>query len=103
MTGGWEGSNRRNELPADWPKIRAQVKKRAHGRCEEILYGSGRQCPRFGTDADHIADPEDHGLANLRWLCPYHHGSKSSWQGNQERRDKASRRFRPPEPHPGLR
>lgn len=96
----WEGSDRKSELPDDWPKRVAQTKKRAGGRCEWRLK-SGKRCPRLGTDCDHKVPGENHDLSNLQWLCETHHGKKSSREGRKARADRRALRYRAPEQHPG--
>jgi len=94
-------SDRRQELPPNWPALREQVKARAGGRCEKRL-PSGARCPRDGVDCDHIIPGNDHRLRNLRWLCPTHHGQKSAREGWQAQRPKGEKN-RPTERHPGAR
>jgi hypothetical protein len=96
----WEGSDRKDRLPDNWRVLVAQVKKRAEGRCEWRLK-SGKRCPRPGTDCDHRKPGDDHRMANLQWLCPDHHGKKSSFEGRKARADKRALRYRAPEPQPG--
>lgn len=98
---GWETSDRRAGLPADWSQRVKQVWARDGGRCRWIL-PSGTRCPRPGADVDHRHGPERHGLNDLWLLCRHHHDKKTAreaWQGK--------RRKRPPkraeEQHPGLR
>lgn len=97
MPGNWEGSHRKADLPLGWPEIRRQVIERDKGRCRWIE-NNGR-CPAPGTDVDHIGDPHDHALKNLRLLCGTHHDRRSSAQGNAARR---ARRDRNIETHPAL-
>lgn len=97
MSGKWRGSNRRLRLPSNWQELRAEVRERAGGRCE-LIGDDGRRCPLAGRDCDHIIRGEDHSLANLQWLCPGHHSSKSGQEGAAAR----PRERRPAEKHPGL-
>lgn len=96
---GWETSTRRSRLPKDWPKRRAQTKRRAQGRCEGVdLNGAGirthvAECDGIGTDCDHDKRGDDHSLSNLRWLSAECHKAKT--QAEQPTR------IRPPEQHPG--
>lgn len=117
MPGQWQGSTRRTTLPPNWKtEIRPDILDRDRHRCtwldghgddggfDTYLTGDhddADRCTRDGTDVDHVGEPEDHGPANLRTLCSWHHGKRSSKQGNQARRRYSNRR--PPEPHPGLR
>lgn len=90
-------SPRSLELPANWDReLRPAVRARAGGRCEAQL-DTGERCPEQGTDADHIGDRHGHGLANLRWLCPWHHRWRTALQG-AEATAKAKAKLR----HPGI-
>lgn len=103
---GWKGSDRRRELPKDWPAIHARVLKRDHYRCQHVREDTGRKCGRHANQVDHIVRPADGGTdddRNLRSLCPWHHQQKSSSEGGiasaiarRERRDAAKPL------HPGL-
>lgn len=104
MTWGDEG----RDLPADWPKRVAQVKKRAREssptgieQCEARLPRSGRRCPRVGTDVDHKGDKDDHRLHKLRLICPDHHKPKTAGQGHAAWAAKKAKAKRPDELHPG--
>ena len=98
----WSTSDRRSRLPKNWNKIRAQVKKRAGGRCE-AYWTPGRTaktgqphavgCDGYGTDADHILRGDDHSPGNLQWLSGPCHKAKTASEGPQ--------RKRPAERHPG--
>lgn len=84
MPGGWTGSSqtdRRSQLPADWQsRIRPAVIARDSGRCRWIE--NNARCAERGTDVDHIRDPDDHRLENLRLLCAGHHARRTSAQGH---------------------
>lgn len=91
----WTTSNRRAELPANWPAIRQAVIARDRGICQ--------QCGDPGTDVDHIHGKHDHRLENLQLLCGRGsrndcHGRKTQAQANTAR----PRQKRAPERHPGL-
>lgn len=94
---GWQGSNRRAELPPNWRKIRRAVAERANWRCQNTV--GGLRCPNVGSHCDHIQRGNNHDLDNLRWLCPTCHNAKSGREGAQAKPPL----HRPPEPHPGLR
>jgi 5-methylcytosine-specific restriction endonuclease McrA len=99
MSGRWEGSNRRAELPADWyTAIRPFVLARDEYRCRNRT--DGRVCGRRANQVDHIGDKHDHRPEMLQALCADCHAAKSSRQGNDARW--AVRRQRPKERHPGL-
>lgn len=101
-SGGWDDSDRKQRLPANWAsEIVPEVKRRAGGRCQKIL-PSGARCPRLGTDVDHVIPGDDHRYSNLRLLCGHHHAIKSAYEGVAGRRARKKPR-RPPERHPGLR
>lgn len=105
MSGQWANSDRRARLPADWHKLRAATYRQAGGRCQH-LDTDGTRCPTItplhktgdtpGGHADHVVAMTDG--PELQWLCPYHHGRKSSREGNAAR----PREQRPTEQHPGL-
>lgn len=97
MSGRWAGSQRRTELPPDWPAIRARILDRDAHRCRGI---DGRPCGQPATDVDHIGDRHDHSPSNLQALCRDCHGRKSAREGNAARW--AVRERRPVERHPGL-
>lgn len=99
MSGGWAGSNRRAELPADWyTTIRPYVLARDEHRCRARI--DGVVCGRRANQVDHIGHKDDHRPEMLQALCADCHGRKSSQQGNAARW--AVRTRRPPERHPGL-
>jgi 5-methylcytosine-specific restriction protein A len=98
VPGHWQGSRRREQLPPGWEsRIRPAIIARDSGRCRWIE--NNQRCPERGTDVDHIGDPADHSLLNLRLLCRTHHNRRSSRQGNAAR---AERRRRNTEAHPAL-
>lgn len=83
MGNGWAGSNRRDELPPDWPKLRVVQLKKDGYRCTWRL-PSGARCPRKATDVDHYDDKDDH--SKLRSLCAHHHLKRTSKQANDAKR-----------------
>lgn len=93
----WEGSNRKQELPANWRELRRKVATRAGFRCQGIV--DGQRCANRGSHCDHIERGMDHSVENLQWLCPDCHNRKSGREGAQARAPLK----RPPERHPGLR
>lgn len=99
---GWETSDRRSRLPADWARRRDWVRDRAGGRCEAVLRDTGERCPARGTDCDHVERGDDHRVENLQWLCSWHHKRKTADEARAElealRRARRPRRPR----HPGL-
>lgn len=99
MAGGWAGSNRRQQLPPDWPAIRRRILQRDGHQCTALM-GDGTRCPERARDVDHLGDRHDHRDENLTSKCGWHHGRKSSAEGNAARRRWSSRRKS--EPHPGL-
>lgn len=100
MSGRWEGSNRRNELPPGWyTRIRPRILRRDRHVCQWRM-AVGGICGQPANQVDHVGDPHDHRDANLQALCEKHHRRKSSQQGNAAHRRRPSR-HRPPEPHPG--
>lgn len=100
MPGGWAGSDRRSELPPDWPQIRARILARDEGRCTWVTEGD--RCSEDATDVDHIRDRHDHRPENLASLCGWHHDRKSSAEGNAAQRGRRRTERHPREAHPGL-
>jgi len=104
---GWVGSNRRDRLPADWPRIRGRVLRRDGYQCTWIRSdGDGTErCPEPATEVDHIRRGDDHDETNLRGLCSYHHGIKSAAEGGRARafkRQRIDQKFLRTDEHPGL-
>lgn len=85
MSGQWRGSNRGEELPAGWSKIRARILERDGYRCVWEL-PSGLRCPNVATDVDHIGSKWNHRDENLRALCGPHHDKRTAQQGIEARR-----------------
>jgi hypothetical protein len=98
VSGGWGGSNRKAELPDNWPQMRLATMVAAGWRCQAIRK-DGTRCPKRATDCDHYGDKNDH--TKLRALCGFHHDQRSSRQGVEARRELTTGRRRPPERHPG--
>ena len=94
----WEGSTRKQRLPANWQQLRAVVLTRCGGRCEAIMR-SGKRCHDKATDVDHIIHGDDHSLSNLQGLCTWHHKRKTAIEANASRTRPTQ--ARPPETHPG--
>lgn len=100
----WEGSDRRQRLPANWPTLRRRVLRRDGGRCT-ALDRAGARCAEPATDVDHIVAGDDHREANLTSLCGWHHQRKSSREGAAAlaaKRRRIAKRFQRTEAHPGL-
>lgn len=97
LKNNWSSSNRRQELPPGWAKIRQSVINDAGGVCEI----RGPNCKGWATDVDHIKRGSDHSRRNLRAACSVCHQHKSSAEGNAARRKLKSQRKRPTERHPG--
>ena len=97
MSGGWQGSDRRERLPSGWMKIRAAILAR-DPVC--VLCGV-----RPSTHCDHIkAKTDDNRPQSLQGVCTECHAQKSSREGNAaQRAAQRPGRRRPEEPHPGLR
>src|SRR5690606_31657492 len=94
-------SSRTVPLPKNWPALRRKVLKRDGYTCTWINH-NGVRCDQPATDVDHIGDPADHSLDNLRALCSPHHSKRTAHQGGKAAHAKRIPRKRPPEPHPGL-
>lgn len=95
----WSTSDRRFRLPKGWPAIRAEVKRRARGLCQAEYHVP--QCDGLGTDADHIAQGDDHGYTNLQWLSEPCHRAKTARETAERNKRNAQLKRRPQEPHPG--
>lgn len=79
-------SKRRLELPSNWTAIRAAVIRRDK-TC--VL------CGQPGNQVDHIDDPHDHSLTNLRLLCVPHHAARTARQGVNASRVWRAKAYRP--------
>ncbi|BDI23537.1 hypothetical protein L3i23_23130 [Herbiconiux sp. L3-i23] len=99
---GWKGSNRRAQLPTDWPQIRAAILDRDSHRCQHVRTDTGQRCLRPARQVDHYVPGNDHRPSNLRALCDWHHNQKSGREGGTA--SVAARRARKPKSpqHPGL-
>ncbi|GIE98943.1 hypothetical protein Ari01nite_64080 [Paractinoplanes rishiriensis] len=101
---GWEGSDRRARLPANWPAIRRRILRRDAHRCTARTVYDER-CSEPATDVDHIEPGDDHRDANLRSVCEWHHRRKSGREGAAARAAVWRRnqsKYRRSEAHPGL-
>lgn len=101
----WEGSTRRERLPANWGELRAAKDEE---NPEHVCHWCGDP---GGSELDHKQRGDDHRLANLDWIhnradfeagrsrknC---HGEKTGAEGAAAL---AARRRRPEEPHAALR
>ena len=97
---GWETSNRKERLPADWQTRRVRVLRRDSYRCQ-ARDSIGVLCGAPANQVDHIVPGDDHSYENLQSLCRWHHDRKSSAEGHAAQRRPRARRSRDPEPHPG--
>ena len=100
MSGGWQNSNRVNELPRNWKQLRLQVLVRDGYQCTHI--DDYTRCTQRATDVDHIEHGNNHSLNNLRSLCNWHHARKSSAEGNQSPNRQRETIRRPQPAHPGM-
>lgn len=98
----WSDSRypRAQRLPADWQKRRARVLRRDGGVCQ--------MCGHEGaTEVDHIRRGDNHDLANLQAVHSECHKVKTARESGQASgaasRARAAAKYRPKEPHPGLR
>ncbi len=103
----WEGSTRKERLPADWAERRVEADRRNPRR---ICHWCGRP---GGSDLDHIVAGDDHSQGNLDWIHGRNSLDRQREQGFEPRdchQEKTSseaaaarpRLHRPPEAHPAL-
>lgn len=78
----WSSSDRAARLPANWPKLRAQVRKRDQDTCQ----GCGCHVPKDQGSIDHRRRGDDHTLANLQLLCDPCHEAKTLAEAAAARR-----------------
>lgn len=96
------GSWRSTARPVDWPARVAAVIERDRV-CQWPINDHGHLCGNpHDLECDHIGDPRDHRLENLRALCRTHHRRRTAQQAAAARRRNRTPRNRPPEKHPGL-
>lgn len=98
MTTGWQNSDRHQELPPGWARIRRRIFRRDGYRC--MWMEDGGQCTAVATEVDHIGDPLDHAPENLRSLCTPHHRKHTAAQSLLARN--LHLRHRPRTQHPGM-
>lgn len=96
----WEGSDRAQRLPKDWPRIRRRILIRDRRTCQ--INGPG--CLGRATEVDHIDPGDNHDPANLQAVCTTCHAHKSAREGGAaSAAARAARpRLRPQPKHPGL-
>ncbi len=88
--------------PVDWPS-RVEAVLERDGSCRWIE--NGQPCGSVeDLECDHLGDPANHDLSNLRALCRMHHRRRTAQQGGLAAAAAAKRRprKRPPDKHPGL-
>lgn len=104
MSGGWEGSTRRERLPDNWDELRAEGHRR---NPKHICHWCGLP---GGEEFDHKQRGDDHSQDNLDWIHGWRsvrkrvstrncHGEKTSAEANAAR----PREKLPPRVHPALR
>ena len=100
MASRWRsgGYDRKSDLPNNWPKIRAAVRRRSGGQCEQIRPETGQRCLNKATEVHHAVHREDHrveSLADLCAACHMEHTRREQAEGYAKMRAKAT--------HPSLR
>jgi len=92
-------SRRSSPLPKGWSAIRLAVLKRDRYICKYV-----RGCTNRANEVDHINDPMDHSMANLRAICHQHHLIRTAMQASSVARANRVRypRKRPQSSHPGI-
>lgn len=83
-------------LPPDWPAIRRHTLHRDGHRCTWTQADGTRCRETTRLEVDHIGDPDNHTLANLRTLCHWHHARRTARQAADAKQQ------RPAPSHPGL-
>ncbi len=102
----WANSKRREELPADWQRLRRRVLRRDGNRCTHLTYDKKR-CDEVATEVDHVVPHSLGGSdseSNLAAICTFHHQAKSSAEGGaaaQAIRKRNAKKFDRREKHPG--
>ena len=96
----WHTSTRSARLPRNWPTIRRQVRRRAHGKCQATTHAPG--CNGVGAECDHIIAGDNHSLDNLQWLSHECHAAKTRRENASNNKRLARLKRRPLERHPGL-
>ena len=98
----WAGSNRKAELPPDWPVRRLAVFERDGWTCVQC----GHHDPTCATlECDHMGAKTDHRLHMLRTLCAdVRKGGNGCHRQHtaQQGANAKPRTHRRAEPHPGL-
>lgn len=88
--------------PTDWAARVAACKARDQS-CRWIISADGTVCGSTeNLECDHVGDPNDHDLSNLRMLCRPHHRSRTGRQGAEAKHANQAKRQRPPKLHPGI-
>lgn len=103
----WETSDRRNELPSDWPKRRLECLEADGHRCvwpgRWAKKRGVKQCGEPATDVDHVRRGDDHSPGNLQSLCKWHHMWKTARESAAARAEQRKKLRHPaPAKHPGL-
>lgn len=83
----WWKSNRREELPPDWARIRQRVLRRCGFRCEHVSQG-GIRCSGTATEVDHALGRNIHDDNALQGLCHEHHKRKTAEESRDAKRGK---------------
>lgn len=78
----WEGSTRRRTLPPDWNRRRQRILRRDPACTLQLP----DVCTILSTEVDHIDDPDDHELTNLRGVCSPCHTERTKQQSANARR-----------------
>ncbi|RJQ79965.1 HNH endonuclease [Pseudonocardiaceae bacterium YIM PH 21723] len=95
----WTTSQRSQQLPDDWPALRAGILRRDRWACRI----AGPLCRGRATEVDHIHPGDNHSPENLRAVCTPCHARKSSREGALARARLRALRTRPLQRHPGMR
>lgn len=75
-------------MPSNWQAITRRVRARDGHRCTWIRADDTRCTETTRLEVDHIGDPNDHTLPNLRTLCHWHHARRTAAQAAAARTDR---------------
>lgn len=95
MVSKWHlnGHDRDRDLPRNWKALRAAVRRRSGGQCEQIRPETGLRCTNAATEVHHAVHRTDHrveALADLCAACHMEHTRREQAEGKARMRAKAT-------------